>query len=1061
MTSCQTCGSPLPPDARFCPACGTPTSAPGEGGTRRPVTIVFTDVVGSTALAERLDAESLGGLMTRYYETMREVVERHGGAVEKFIGDAVVATFGAPAVHEDDALRAVRAAHEMHAALGRLNDELERRWSVRLEVRTGVATGEVLAGGGAAVLGSPANLAARLQTEAADGEILLAATTERLVRHEVRVEAAGAMTLKGFDEPVECFRLLGLDGGARRPARTPHVGREHELSLLELAYRRALRDRRVQLVTVLGEPGIGKTRLVEEAITRLEGDPLVLRGRCLPYGDGITFFPVGEAVSAAAAIGDDDDAELAQSKVASLVPADAAPVAAMVSEAIGLGGAGGAPEETLWAIRRYFELLATERPLVLVFDDLQWAEPTFLDLVVQLVERSRGAPELVVAVARPELFEQRPGWGGGTANAVAISLEPLTVQEGAALVRHIVPDGEVEEDLAATLVSTGGGNPLFLQEYVAMLLEVGGLVLAGETWQAPDDPGGATSGVTPPTLTGLLTARLDRLPGDEREALTHASVVGKVFSVPELAATAPERHAGGLDDVVERLVERDLIAPPSGDAAPSSRLEFRHQLLRDAAYGSLPKARRAELHETFATWLERGAPDRAEETAEIAGFHLAQAHDYRVELGRDDDGTRALASRAADRLSGAGTRALERGDPRAATRLLGRAVALEADPGRRAAMRLRLCNALGDAGTLDRYETMLETGLAEARDAGDLRLRTRFEHLRTALTLISDPRSTGPDAVSSQLRAQADTLRSLGDIEGVAECEYQLATIAWIVGDADAFERSARQALEDATASGNGRLVGRAVNYVINALLRGPAPLADALAELRAIRDRTPLARAAAASVRLGEAEMLARVGRSEEATALADTAAAELDDLGLHVDVAAAESIRAIVADAAGDLAGAERALRRSGEMFRAADDAANGALVEIDLANVLARLGRTVEALELASSVSELAAGYDAEAQVGWRIASARALASSGDAPAAEQLAAEALERAEATGFVVLRADAHVAMADVLTASHRTADALEHLRTAEATFRAKGQTNDADACARRVQRVEDGVAG
>jgi tetratricopeptide (TPR) repeat protein len=382
-------------------------------------------------------------------------------------------------------------------------------------------------------------------------------------------------------------------------------------------------------------------------------------------------------------------------------------------------------------------------------------------------------------------------------------------------------------------------------------------------------------------------------------------------------------------------------------------------------------------------------------------------------------------------------------------------VALEADTGRRAAMRLRLCNALGDAGTLERYEAMLETGLAEASDVGDVRLRTRFEHLRTALTLISDPKSTAPDAVSSQLRTQADTLRSLGDIEGVTECEYQLATIAWIVGDAGAFERSARQALDHAIASGNVRLVGRAVNYVINALLRGPVPLPEALAELQVIRDRTPLGRGAAAGVRLGEAEMLAHVGRFDEASALADAAVDELDDLGLHVDVAAAESIRAIVADARGDLEAAERALRRSGDMFRAADDAANGALVEIDLANVLARMGRAAEALELASSVSELAAGYDAEAQVGWRIASARALAATGDDERAERLAAEALERADATDFAVLQADAHVAMAEVLAARDHEGEAIGHLGRAEEIFLAKGQRVEASACAEAAGRL------
>jgi len=278
MPSCQTCGASVPAGARFCSACGAAVASPADTGSRRPVTIVFTDVVGSTALGERLDAESLGGLMTRYYETMRDAVERHGGAVEKFIGDAVVAAFGAPEVHEDDALRAVRAAHDMHEALDGVNDELERRWGTRLEVRTGVATGEVLAGGGAAVLGSPANLAARLQAEARDGEILLSATTHRLVRHAVRAEAAGSLELKGFEARMESFRLLGLDGGQRREARTPHIGREHELALLELAYRRAIRDRRTQLATVLGEPGMGKTRLVDEAVAHLGAEPRVLRG---------------------------------------------------------------------------------------------------------------------------------------------------------------------------------------------------------------------------------------------------------------------------------------------------------------------------------------------------------------------------------------------------------------------------------------------------------------------------------------------------------------------------------------------------------------------------------------------------------------------------------------------------------------------------------------------------------------------------------------------------------------------------------------------------------------
>ncbi|MEX0650933.1 MAG: adenylate/guanylate cyclase domain-containing protein, partial [Actinomycetota bacterium] len=894
-----------------------------DAGSRRPVTIVFTDIVGSTALGERLDAESLGGLMTRYYETMRDAIERHGGAVEKFIGDAVVAAFGAPEVHEDDALRAVRAAHEMHAALDTLNAELERRWGTRLEVRTGIATGEVLAGGGAAVLGSPANLAARLQAEAGDGEILLSADTHRLVRNLVRAEPAGALELKGFESSVECFRLLGLDGEPQRGARTPHIGREHELALLELSYRRAMRDRRAQLVTVLGEPGMGKTRLVDEAIARLDGEPRVLRGRCLPYGEGITFFPVGEAVSAAAGIGREGDAERAQAMVAAMVPADAASVAARVSEAIGLGGAAGAPEETLWAIRRFFELLAIERSLVLVFDDLQWAEPTFLDLVAQLVERGKGVAELVVVVARPELLEQRPDWAGGAANAVTISLEPLTDDESAQLVRNVAARATLDDAAAARLAVAGGGNPLFLEEYVAMLVDDGVIIERDGRWHVPADVTVGAS--TPPTLIGLLTARLHRLSRHERDALVHASVIGKAFRADELASLSDE--GSDLTDTLDQLLQGDLLVSAGRTGPDEGAFEFRHQLLRDAAYASLPKARRAELHERFAEHLEVAFPERPDELDEITGFHLAQAHDYRSELGAHDETTLALADRAAQRLSAAGGRAVERGDPRAATRSLQRAASLASQPGARAAIRLRLCHALGDAADTEGYEAALEAGLADAIAAGDERILIRFEHLKTTYALLSDPSAVPIQDMIDRLTSQAEKLEALDDAEGVAECHYQLATVAWIRGDATAFERWARRSRDDAMACGNARLVGRATSYVIVALLRGSTPLPQALAELRAMREATELSASAEANVRLGEAEMLAYLGRHDEARDLVDAAAAEFDELGARVDLAAAESVRAIVADVRGDLAGAERALRSSYERFRAMGDAATRA--------------------------------------------------------------------------------------------------------------------------------------
>ena len=1047
MMSCQTCGAPLPEGARFCPACGVVVTRADETGSRRPVTIVFTDIVGSTALGERLDPETLGGVLARYYETMRAVVERHGGAVEKFIGDAVVATFGAPEVHEDDGLRAVRAAHEMHWALGDLNDELERRWDTRLEVRTGIATGDVLAGGGPAVLGSPANLAARLQAEAGDGEILLSADTERLTRGAIHASPVGALTLKGFDEPIESFRLVDLDGDARPKARTPHIGREQELALLELAYRRAVRDRRAQLVTVLGEPGIGKTRLVEEAVGRLGDDPLVVRGRCLPYGEGITFFPVSEAVASAVGIEREDDAARAKAKIASVVPADASRVADRVSEAIGLGGRPGAPEETLWAIRRFFELLAATRPLVMIFDDLHWAEPTFLDLVAQLVERGRGAAELVVAVARPELHEQRADWAGGTANAVTISLEPLTTDEGVSLVRSLATGASIDDTAAARLAATAGGNPLFIEEYVAMLVDDGILVERDGRWQVPADLTVAAS--TPPTLLGLLTARLHRLPRNERDTLVHASVIGKVFAADELAVVVEP----GIDveGAVRRLLERDLLVAAAGDVRT---MEFQHQLLRDAAYASLPKSRRAVLHERFADHLEVASGDRPEELDELAGYHLAEAHDYRAGLGTDDDISRSLGDRAAHRLGAAGERAVERGDASAGIRLLHRAVEQATQPMIRVQLRLPLCQAMSDAADTAGLEAAVSVAIAEAVDVGDERLRLRFEHLRIASALLYDPQATLPEQLIETLRDLAAQLHALGDDEGVAECHYQLASVAWFVGDTVGFEASARRALEHAIASGNIRSVGRAADYVISAAIRGPTPLAAVLEELQGIRDTVTVGLAASAELRVEEAEILAYLDRTDEARALVNEASAELAELGLARSAAAAGSVRGIVEDQAGDLEASEAVTRRSYEFFLDNGDVGNGGLLAVQLADVLARMGRSQEADRLALATAETSPQFDIEAQVGWRMASARAKASLGDVDDGIRLAEDGLRRLDGTDLDMLRADLLRTYGDVLNDTGRVDDAADRWRRALDAYRAKGH-------AAGVRRVATSLAG
>jgi class 3 adenylate cyclase len=424
MQICPKCGEENSERARFCQACATPLVADTAPlpEARKTVTVVFSDVTGSTNLGERLDPESLRRVMSRYFEAMRQALERHGGTVEKFIGDAVMAVFGIPRLHEDDALRAVRATMEMQAALDDLNQELEQNWGVRLQIRTGVNTGEVVAGdlsaGQTLVTGDTVNVAARLEQAAQPGEILMGEATYRLVRDAAVVERLESLTLKGKEEPVPALRLLEVKAGAPGFARhldSPMVGREREQALLQHTFERCVGDRSCHLFTVLGAAGAGKSRLVEEFLSTVGNEAVVLRGRCLPYGEGITFWPVQEIVKQAAGIGDGDTPEEAGERIAGLLGSeeDASIIADRVAGAIGLAEAGAAPEETLWAVRKLLEILAGQSPLVVLFDDIHWADPTFLDLVEHVADWSRDAPILLVCVARPELLDHRTAWGGG------------------------------------------------------------------------------------------------------------------------------------------------------------------------------------------------------------------------------------------------------------------------------------------------------------------------------------------------------------------------------------------------------------------------------------------------------------------------------------------------------------------------------------------------------------------------------------------------------------------------------------------------------------------------
>jgi len=537
---------------------------------RKVVTVLFSDIQGSTQLGEALDPESLRDMMSRYFSEVRSIIERHEGVVEKFIGDAVMAVFGLPHVHEDDALRAVRAADEVRTRLAALNDEFTAIWGVTVSVRTGINTGEILARerprGESIVLGDAVNVAARLEQEAEPGEILIGDATYRLVQDAVTAEDTGPLTLKGKAAPVPAWRLLRVAAhapGWSRRLDSPLVGRRRELAELERAFGRAADHRTCELVTVMGPAGVGKSRLTAELLSGLGAHARVLQGRCLPYGEGITFWPMVSVLMQALDIGERDPESEARRRMCELVAEDSAPGddAARVADALAplLGfGAGRGIQETYWAVRRLLERLAARGPVVVAFDDIHWAEPTFLDLVEYLGDWIRSVPVLMVCQARPELLEIRPAWLTAKENASLIALRPLNAPESDTLIRGLVGDAELPREARARIAAVGEGNPLFVEEILRMLVDHGVLESRDGRWSVAGDLSGVT---IPPTIHALITARLDRLEPAQRAVVERGSVVGRSFWWGAVAALSPPAGRAGVAASLQALVRKDLIEP--------------------------------------------------------------------------------------------------------------------------------------------------------------------------------------------------------------------------------------------------------------------------------------------------------------------------------------------------------------------------------------------------------------------------------------------------------------------------------------------------------------------
>jgi class 3 adenylate cyclase len=731
--TCESCGAQLPERAKFCLECGAPVASSSPAHEqRKTVTLLFTDVTGSTALGEQLDPEAYRAVMGRYFEVARAAVGRHGGTVEKFVGDAVLAVFGIPEVREDDALRAVRAAHELMRELADLSDELGRTMGVRLEVRTGVNTGSVVAGsaraGGSFATGDAVNTAARLEQAAPPGEVLLGQVTHELVRDAVDVEPVGPVPAKGKAEPVPAYRLLAVRDSERGRARrvdTQLVGREREIRVLQDALDRTLESGRGHLVTVVGAPGIGKSRLVTEFLAGIGDRADVLSGRCVSYGSGITFWPVVQLLRQALGLHGGESEEVVRHAVGTLLSEarDGEQVAERLLPLLGHGGATVGQDDTVWAVRRALEQLALRRPVVVTVDDLHWAEPTLLDLIERVRDEVRDLPLLLVCQTRPELLEEHPEWGGGSLNSVTFGLEPFTSAQTSASL-HGLLGGPVADGVSETVAAWAGGNPLFVEEVVADLRERGLLRRDGDGWSLERD---LASTQVPPTVAALLAARLDRLPRRERELVEQISVVGLEVTTEDAVALTGADPAEVVEGL-SALVHRDLVRRQR--SAAGDTWTFRHILLREAAYESLPKAQRSELHERYAARVASLTDDVGAEGSAFVAHHLEQALRFRAELAPHDPGIPVLAERVRAALVEAAGLARDREDFPAATAFLRRAERIEPlPPALRRDVLVRLIQLFSDQELVDEYGAAV-AALADATDADATELdRTAVELL--------------------------------------------------------------------------------------------------------------------------------------------------------------------------------------------------------------------------------------------------------------------------------------------------------------------------------------------
>jgi class 3 adenylate cyclase/tetratricopeptide (TPR) repeat protein len=1065
---CPDCGEENPERFRHCGYCGAklsqPDGAEAAEEVRKTVTVVFCDLKGSTSLGERLDSESLREVLGVYFSAMRQVLERHGGTVEKYIGDAIMAVFGLPRLHEDDALRAVRAAFEMGTALQDLNVRLQATWGVRLQNRTGVNTGEVVAADSVTrqrlATGDTINVAARLEQAAPDNEVLIGDTTFRLVRDAVTAEPMELLELKGKSAPVRAYRLTGVGGGEAITRRVdlPLVGREAELGHLTDAFGRALEDSHCEVVTVLGQAGMGKSRLIEEFVRRVGGRAQVLRGRCLPYGDGITFWPIAEALRQAAGILLEDREEEAKAKLRSLAGAGREDAALRIWSLIGSGSGGYSKDELLWSVRYVLDTIARRRPLVVIFDDIHWAEPIFLDLIEHVADTSDGVPLLIVCATRHELLDEHPGFLAGRRGVHRIELRELSRSDTARVLGNLIGDIQLPLGLEDRILSVADGNPLFAEQMTSMLIDSG--VVGGQNGRLAFT-GGYDDVTVPPNISSLLASRLDRLPPPERGLVERAAVIGLEFPSPAIAALEPD-SASELDlgPPLSALCGKRLVRPI--DVRPDGTdYQFSHILVRDAAYDRLLKRTRARLHERYADWLLEVSGTRAAEFEEIIGYHLEQSFRCRAELGPIDASTRSLGERAARHLGAAGSKAADRGDMPGAANLLQRAAGLLGDghPDRPLLL-LKAGEALTGAGELAAADAALEAARNGAALLGNDAIGRSAELAALHLRYTTDSTSAH-DSIVARVQELLPLLEEAADHQGLARAWRLLTYVHMTAAQWGVAAEAAEQAIRHTEQAGDEGMARRFVGMLASSVLYGPTPADEAIAYCEEVLSRAAEDRKSVAITEAALAHLEAMRGNFEVARLRYRRSRALLEEFGWLVEAALTSLDSGPIEMIAGDLEAAERELRKDYQTLEQTGERNYISTTAGMLADVLYMQGRYQDSAELVAVCRDLASPNDVASQFLWRCVQAKLLARDGQYERSDSIMAEAIELISASDWVDWQGDGFMDLAEICRLRGRIGDALEAVEQASMRFAAKGNVVSARWAEKRADDLRATLRG